>query len=340
VAVTEKSREKALQDRIAALEQALADQQAELKRLYSREALYRDVIEGTEDLVTRVDGHGRFVYVNRAGEKILGCPVGQCPGQQALDYIHPFDRDAARAEFEEWIRTGRTNRTFETRLVNQTTGAVFDMLCTVNLSYDAAGKLTGINSIARNLTARKRREKELKALTRKLSQRVKELRCLYEISKLREKQDFSLDEIIQQIVELIPSSLRYPDIACAQVRFEGYAHRTANFRSTPWQISRRIKIHNDPACVLEVGYLEEQPDWKGRPFIDEEQDLVNAVAERISNIVEREWAEIELRDYREQLEAMLSRRTAELRLAEDRLQREIKRRKKAEKALLDMDAEK
>jgi PAS domain S-box-containing protein len=337
--MTERIRSKELQKRIEDLEHKLQEQQAELQRLRASEALYRDFIEGTHDLVTRVDDRGRFVYVNRAGEKIFGCPIGQCVGQSAFDFIHPLDRETARAEFDEWIKTGRTNQTFENRLVNQVTGEVFDMLCTVNLTYDAKGKLIGINSIARDLTDRKRREKELKELTQKLAQRIKELRCLYEISKLREKHDFSLDEIIQQFVELIPSSLRYPEIACAQVRFEGYAYRTGNFRSTPWQISRRINVHNEPVCVLEVGYLVEKPDWKGRPFLDEEQELINAIAERISNIIEREWAEIELRDYREQLEALLRQRTTELHHSEERLQNEITRRKKAEKALIDIETE-
>ena len=70
-----------------------------------------------------------------------------------------------------------------------------------------------------------------------------------------------------------------------------------------------------------------------QPFLEEEQALINSIAERISNIIEREWAEIELRNHREQLEALLGQRTNELEKSEKRLKVEIRRREKAEIAL-------
>jgi C4-dicarboxylate-specific signal transduction histidine kinase len=66
---------------------------------------------------------------------------------------------------------------------------------------------------------------------------------------------------------------------------------------------------------------------------------VSAIAEQLGTIIEREWAEIELRRHRENLEKLLNTRTAELAKSKQRLNAEIHRRQTAEKALLATEAE-
>jgi len=50
-----------------------------------------------------------------------------------------------------------------------------------------------------------------------LGERVKELNCLYGISKLVEKHDTSLDEILQSTTNLIRLSCQYPEVTCARI---------------------------------------------------------------------------------------------------------------------------
>ena len=326
-----------LGSRLAELEKTVADQRLELEKLRASEELYRQFIEETEDLVTRVDGSGRLLYVNNVARRIFGCPKDKCIGRSVFDFMHPDDRQPTRTAFEGWISDRLANLTFEHRLVNQVSGQIFNMQCTASLQYDEDGRLIGVNSIARNLTKIKRAEQNLKRLTVTLQERVKELNCLYAISNLRERHDFSLDDILQEIVDIIPASFQYPDIACAQIKFEGYAHKTANYKSTPWKFSRDIVIHDDHVCTLEVCYIEEKDDWKGEPFLKEEESLLSAIAERIRNIIEREWAEIEMRSYREHLEELLSTRTAELAISRQNLEEEIQKRQAAEDALINVE---
>ncbi len=325
------------ESRLADLEKTVADQRFELEKLRASEELYRTFIEESQDLVTRVDGSGRLLYANHVAQKIFGCPRGNCIGRSVFDFMHPDDRQPTKAAFDGWISDRLANLTFEQRLVNQVSGEIFNMQCTASLQYDENGRLAGVNSIARDLTDIKRAEKNLKLLTETLQERVKELNCLYAISNLRERHDFALDDILQEIVDIIPASLQYPEIACAQIKFEGYAHKTANYKSTAWRISRDIAIDDDHVCTLEVCYLEEKDAWKGKPFLEEEKSLLNAIAERIKNIIEREWAEIELRSYREHLEELLSTRTAELAISRQNLQEEIQKRQAAEDALINVE---
>jgi hypothetical protein len=185
----------------------------------------------------------------------------------------------------------------------------------------------------------KQAEEVLRKRTYDLGERVKELNCLIQISRLREKTAFSLDEVIQKTIELIPASMQYPDITAVRVAFDGYAYQTDNFRCTEWKLERDVIVNGEPACTLQVCYTQPPPRMRSETFMEEEHHLVSAIAEQMGTIIEREWAEIELRRHREHLEKLLNTRTAELVRSNKRLEDEVQRRLAAERALLEAELE-
>ena len=68
-----------------------------------------------------------------------------------------------------------------------------------------------------------------------LDARVKELNCLFEISRLIEKRELSLDDLLQGIADLMPPAWQYPDIACAKIELNGKELKTHNFEETIWE---------------------------------------------------------------------------------------------------------
>jgi len=134
---------------------------------------------------------------------------------------------------------------------------------------------------------RKKVEKELQKSMNEVGERIKELNCLFEISRLVEKRRLTLNEILQGIVELIPPAWRYPEITCARIIIEGQEYSTANFEETNWVLTQNIVVHAKTAGALSVYYLEERPQSDEGPFLKEERNLLNAVAERIGRIIER-----------------------------------------------------
>jgi len=120
-----------------------------------------------------------------------------------------------------------------------------------------------------------------------LRERLKELNCLYGISQLVESHGNSLDSILQGIVNLLPPSWQYPEICCARLTLHGKEHSTANFQNTVWNQSAAIHIHGTHAGAVDVYYVQEMPNLDEGPFLKEERDLINAIAERTGKIVER-----------------------------------------------------
>lgn len=133
----------------------------------------------------------------------------------------------------------------------------------------------------------KRVEEALKVNKFELVERVKELICLYGITNLVEKPGISLDEIIQGTVELIPPAWQYPEITCARVIIEYKEYRTKRFRETAWMQASDFFVRGSRHGCIEVYYIEKKPESDEGPFLKEERSLLNAIAERLGQIIER-----------------------------------------------------
>ena len=147
-------------------------------------------------------------------------------------------------------------------------------------------------------------KQDLEQISRKLRGRIKELNCLYDISSFREGSDFSLDGLLQEMVDFIPPACQHPEITCARIILDGYEFKTKNFLDTNWKQSFSITVHNKQIGILEVCRLEKKPELEKGLFLEEEKSLISAIVESISRIVEREWAEVEIRKCRKKIEAL------------------------------------
>ena len=141
----------------------------------------------------------------------------------------------------------------------------------------------------------------------RLRERIKELKCLYDISSFRDAADFSLIAVLQAVVDFIPLAIQYPEITCARLIFGGYEVTTKNFTDTRWKLSREITVSNECIGTLEVCYLEEKPELDEGPFLKEAKNLINAVAESIAKIIEREEAEAAITKHQEHIEALIKK---------------------------------
>ena len=156
-----------LQNRTAALEEAnrqleeeMAERQQAAAALRQSEERFRELVEGSDDLVARMDGQARFTYLSPAAEKIYGLRPEQCLGRSWFSFTHPQDRPATERAFQEWIALGRASASHENRQVSHS-GQVRYMLWTINLHYDRDGRVQSVNCIGRDITYLKEFEEEL-----------------------------------------------------------------------------------------------------------------------------------------------------------------------------------
>ena len=148
-------------------------------------------------------------------------------------------------------------------------------------------------------------KKELEQISYKLRGRIRELKCLYDISSFRESSDFSLDGLLQEMVDFIPPACQHHKNTYARIIFDGYEFTTKIFFDTGLKQSFSITVNSKRIGSLEVFRLENKSEHENRLFLEEEESLFGAVAESISRIVEREWAEAEIRSCRKKIEQLI-----------------------------------
>jgi len=133
--------------------------------------------------------------------------------------------------------------------------------------------------------------KEFEKRTYELNERVKELNCLYTISSIVEKEGATLEEILQKTVDIIPDAWQYPAITRGRIVLGERTFLSEDFVETRWKQSQKIVVHGRSAGQLEVFYAEKRPHADEGPFLKEERSLINVIAERIGEIVERKSAQ-------------------------------------------------
>jgi PAS domain S-box-containing protein len=121
----------------------------------------------------------------------------------------------------------------------------------------------------------------------KLQQHIRHLNCFYGLSKLIEQPEISLEEIFQETVHLIRNAFQHPDSICVRITFEGINYKTDNFRKSELSQYAKLKVDGDEVGAIEVYCLGEKQENGKSPFLKEEHDLLNAVAEHLSRIAAR-----------------------------------------------------
>lgn len=168
--------------------------------------------------------------------------------------------------------------------------------------FGLIGLLIGMWSIRSRITEQTKIENTLREKTHDLGERIKEINCLLGISKLIENKENTLDDILQGTADLIPPSWQYPEITCAGIMLGDKEYTTDNFKETEWVQSADINVNNEKVGFLDIYYLKEMPEFDEGPFLKEERNLLNAVAERLGHVVEAKNSEKKLKEYQENLE--------------------------------------
>jgi signal transduction histidine kinase/CheY-like chemotaxis protein len=137
-------------------------------------------------------------------------------------------------------------------------------------------------------------EDKLCNLARKLSIKVKVMKCLRAISELIQNPRLNENEIFQGVADLVPSGWQYPEITCARITLNKKVFQTANYRETFWKIVSLVKLDQEVRGSLEVCYLQEKPGEEEGPFLPEECGLLDDISERLGNFIQRKQTEHEL----------------------------------------------
>jgi len=142
-------------------------------------------------------------------------------------------------------------------------------------------------AILLDITDWKRTELSLRDTTRELEGRVRELDCLFGVSKAIERNAGDLPAILGDTASVLSQSLGHPERAAVRITLEGSASQTGTFGSEPPDCIARILVHGREEGRIEARYPGRAGSGGGRLSPVEEQRLLETVAERLGRTAER-----------------------------------------------------
>ncbi|MCA9977151.1 MAG: PAS domain S-box protein, partial [Anaerolineales bacterium] len=126
------------------------------------EQKYRELVEGTVDLITHINKHKEFTFVNHIAERVLGFSAKTCIGMPAFQFVHPDDHERTVDWFNKCVAQKTKQAQIENRQVNAKTGEVYTVSWSSSFHFDNSGNLVGVGSIVRDITKRKQAEISLR----------------------------------------------------------------------------------------------------------------------------------------------------------------------------------
>ncbi len=265
--------------------------------LWESEDRFRQFFENAPEYCYMISPEGVILSVNNTALKALGYKKDELVGKP-LRTIYASELLPRMQElFEKWKRTGKLRN--EELVIITKEGDSRNVLLSADVVKGKDGEVLHSVSIQKDITERKKKEAELRKRTHDLSERIKELNCLYGIAHIVEKPGISFEEICQGVVEIIPISWQYPEITCARIVLEDQIYKTNDFEETDWKQSSDILVHGERIGCVDIFYLEERPKIDEGPFLKEERNLLDGIAERLGKITEQKRAEKKLRESEE-----------------------------------------
>ncbi len=140
------------------------------EQLRESEERFRLIAENVGDLVALVDTEGRRIYNSPSWRSVFTDDRIQ-PGTNSFKEIHPEDRERVKAIFRETVETGVGRRTEFRFLLPD--GSLRHIESEGRVIRDAAGKVTKVVLVSRDISERKRaeqRERMEHAVTRVLAE--------------------------------------------------------------------------------------------------------------------------------------------------------------------------
>lgn len=134
-----------------------------------------------------------------------------------------------------------------------------------------------------------------------LRERVKELVCLYEISRLIEQRETTADDILRQIADILPPAWQYPEITTARIVLDETVFTSTPFGEGPGVLRSDIWVSGRRRGRVEVFYTRDRPTLDEGPFLREERHLLDVVARQIALVVEERHARAERTSLHDQL---------------------------------------
>jgi len=237
-----------------------------------REKLFSSSLEQASLEVFWITSEGDFVFTNENARDRLGYSKEELDDMHVWDIDPNYPKEKRKEVWESLKENKRLN--FLSDHVKKNGEKYPVEITSQYIEYD--GEEYEL-AFAKDITERREKESAL-------YERVKELECLYTISNLTQTEDITIESLMQEVVDVVPTGFSSPRETSARIIFDDRTYESDDFKEGLQNMSESISADHGS------GRLEVFVDKEGKKdevFLEEEKDLVNSIAIHLENFIDR-----------------------------------------------------
>jgi PAS domain S-box-containing protein len=255
------------------------------------EKKYEDLVELSSDIISISDKHGKFLFMNDAGYRLLERTPQEVLGRPFTDLLHPDDREKTLKIHRDMVERIVETDNLQNRYITKN-GKIIPTLHNVRALQSYTGEFVGAQWIARDITKLKESEEELKrAIARAEDEKARSESILSAISDGISIQDRDLKVIYQNMSQKMLTS-----DSVGQLCHQAYARAEDACPSCPiLEVFKDGKIHTIEKTIETDGAMKTL-EIKASPFADSTGAIIAGI-EVVRDITERKKSEQQLKFY-------------------------------------------
>jgi DNA-binding CsgD family transcriptional regulator len=147
---------------------------------------------------------------------------------------------------------------------------------------------------------------ESERIQKELLNRTRELNYLYSICELDFSQWGSLDELLNNLVYVIPEYLGLPELSCAKIILQDRTWKTSRCGTYERNLSLPIALDGEQVGIVVVSFVKEPLTASAMALFEEEQPLLKAITRKISLVLEIYYLQQEIAEMNTALKKFLA----------------------------------
>ncbi len=221
----------------------------------------------------------KFVYTNQRLADIFGYERGELLKiQSILDVISSDYHEATQKEYQKRLDGIPNESAHELMIIRKTGETRWVEILGIKTSFNDKPAVAGF---LLDIHHRKRLEIEREYTRFQLRERIKELTTLYKTGRLVQQEERASDEVLTEIVNILPTGWQYPEITEARISIGERYFETMEFKKFPQNQVATFDLPDNLRGEIEVGYKQMMSEEFEGAFLAEERNLINMLAEII-----------------------------------------------------------
>ncbi|MCE1167012.1 MAG: PAS domain S-box protein [Sphingobacteriia bacterium] len=210
------------------------------------------ILSIAHDLVCYFDRSGRLLKISDDWTTLLDYTLEESYGKQFTDFVIEEDQLSTLDVIKKTSYEIPT-KNFINRLIDNKNGVHW-----FEWNFVAAENNKIIFGIAREISLYKQIEHEFQLKANTLNERIKELKCINEVTKLLHNYTLSTDVIITKILFELKRAYQFPEATHVEIIIDDKHYFSEDYKLARLEQSSSINVEDTPRGVIRVGINPEE----------------------------------------------------------------------------------